>query len=467
MSKHKLSRRWVLGLAGVAVAVACFLGVVQPARAATVNPAPVDTGGSGALPKAGSNAGTGSALGGPFTVNVDGTEVPVAKDTLGDLSGTSTTEAGVTVVPNDPGMKIAVETSGQISITNLQPGKHTATLNFKLTHDACTGFLQVIQLGGMLFCQQEGSGNNYYTLTQQWTFDVVAGQTVIFGGDDGTTTKSLGTAIEVDADGNPVIQCKNADILMKAIVCPMISSILGGLNWIMQSFIQPLLIINPLNTKNVDGSDSQLYTTWNNIRNFANIMFIATFFVIVFSQATSVGISNYGIKRLLPRLILIAIFTNLSFFVCSFLVDLFNILGTGAASLLVNSVVNGNPTISLGSDLITELFGNNVIGQMQGVLAEEVLAVPIMFGLFGFFLLAMVIMLIAAIIVVLRQIVLVFLIVFSPIAFVAGLLPNTQRYLSQWFEMYMRLLAMYPIMMLIFASGKVASTLVQQVGGGN
>lgn len=466
MSTYKRSRRWVLGLAGVAIAVACLLGAVQPAKAVNVGTSPVDTGGTGSF----NTSGTGSALGGPFTVNVAGTEIPVNKDTVsGDLSGTSATQSGVTVVPNDPGSKIAIQTSGQIAITNLQPGRHTITLVFKFSHDSCTGFASQTDFTGLLsiFCQatNDTAGSNYFMLTQEWTVDIIAGQTVFFGGNDGVTPKSLGSALEVDSDGNPIIQCKNADLLMKSVICPMISSVLGGINWMMQSFIQPLLIINPLATQNADGSDTQLYATWNNIRNFANIMFIATFFVIVFSQATSIGISNYGIKRLLPRLILIAIFTNISFFVCSFLVDLFNILGTGAASLLVNTVVNGNPQISFGSDIISELFGNNVVGQMQVVMAEEVLTIPIIFGLFGFFIIAFIILLIAAVVVVLRQIVLVFLIVFSPIAFVAGLLPNTQRYFSQWFEIYLRLLAMYPIIMLIFASGKVASTLVQQVGG--
>jgi len=57
------------------------------------------------------------------------------------------------------------------------------------------------------------------------------------------------------------------------------------------------------------------------------------FFAIIFSQATSIGITNYGIKRLLPRLILIAIATNISYFICSVLIDAFNILGVGITSL--------------------------------------------------------------------------------------------------------------------------------------
>jgi len=64
------------------------------------------------------------------------------------------------------------------------------------------------------------------------------------------------------------------------------------------------------------------------------------FFAIIFSQATSIGITNYGIKRLLPRLILIAIATNISYFICSVLIDAFNILGVGITSLFA-AVNNG------------------------------------------------------------------------------------------------------------------------------
>jgi len=465
MRKLKISRRWLLGLASVAVIGVALFAFGKPAHAETV--------GGTAEPVANPNGSL--VVGGVFTVTVDGTDVKVdssntSYDPLG--GGASATASGINISPHDPGVQTSVS-GGQINIKGVSPGKHTVTLYFRFTNDSCTNAASTLigtvgaAFGGAglsAFCELL-SGQSYYKFTKVWTVDVVAGHSAVLGGgNDITSIKNIGTAIKVDANGNPVVECKNADILMKSVVCPIISSILGSIDWIVQNFIQPLLIISPLATKASDGSPSIIYNTWNNIRNVANLLFIVTFFVIVFSQATSIGITNYGIKRLLPRLILIAIFTNISFFVCSFFVDLFNILGTGAASLLLTTVVNGSPSISLGGDIIPALFGNSVVGDMAGIFASDLITTPIIFALFAFFIISLIVLVIAAIVVVIRQIVIVFLVIFSPLAFVAGLLPNTQKYFSQWFDMFLRMLAVYPILMLLFAAGKVASTIIGQIG---
>ena len=53
------------------------------------------------------------------------------------------------------------------------------------------------------------------------------------------------------------------------------------------------------------------------------------FLAIIISQLTGFGISNYGIKKMLPRLIIAAILVNLSIYICQIAVDLSNILGYG------------------------------------------------------------------------------------------------------------------------------------------
>lgn len=427
----KHSRRWVLGLAGAALVVTALFGLSKPAAAAS---------------------DTGSIDGGIFTVNIEGTELTI--------DPTTTT---VKLVPSPPGVTGVVQTSGQIHFGNVPAGKYTVVLDFKFSQDNCSSLSAALS-----FCALtgEGASTDYFTFHKEWPVTVVAGQSVDIESTNITTPKSIGNAVQVDADGNPIITCKNADILMTAIICPLIGSFLGVMDWIVKNFIQPLLVINPLNTQDTSGAPAPLYATWNNIRNLANLVFIIGFFVIIFSQATSIGISNYGIKRLLPRLIIIAIATNISYFICSFLIDMFNVFGTGAASLLVNTVLSGNPTITNGGDFIGQIFGGGPIGDMEGFLAEGLLAAPIMFGLFCFFLVAVLILIIAAVVIILRQIMIIFLVIASPLAFVAGLLPNTDRYLGQWMSMFLRLLAMYPIIMLLFAAGKVASTILQQTGGG-
>ena len=50
--------------------------------------------------------------------------------------------------------------------------------------------------------------------------------------------------------------------------------------------------------------------------------------IVIFSYLTGIGINNYRIKQILPRLILTAILVNLSFIVCLLAVDASNILGS-------------------------------------------------------------------------------------------------------------------------------------------
>lgn len=252
-------------------------------------------------------------------------------------------------------------------------------------------------------------------------------------------------------DKNDQQTCKGG--AMGWIICPIVSGIRSAVE-LLRDTMQYFLIVNPLPI----GSGG-IYDTWNNIRNFANIAFVLAFFIIIFSQATSIGISNYGIKRLLPRLILVAIATNISYFVCSFMVDAFNILGAGVTNLfaLANNGAAGTITVGTGTGLlftggltaaITWAFASGAIVQIFPLIAAAFL---------GF--------LITFIILVIRQSIIILLVVISPLAFVAGLLPGTQNLFKQWFDMFSTLLVMYPLIMGMFAAARLASAILTAVAG--
>ena len=58
------------------------------------------------------------------------------------------------------------------------------------------------------------------------------------------------------------------------------------------------------------------YEGWNTFRDIANVIFVILLMVVIFSQLTGVGIDNYGIKKILPKLIIAAILINLSYLIC-------------------------------------------------------------------------------------------------------------------------------------------------------
>lgn len=431
----KISRRWALGLAGLAVVATGLFAFAAPGKA----------------------AGTGTIEGGKFVVDVKGTKTTV-----------DSKNSKISISPEAKGANVSIS-KGHVKITNVPTGNYNVTLTFKFTKDLCDKNILTEIAGAIspplgIFCAATGVGDTYYGLTKTWSVVVNDGQTTFLEGTDANGEKNLGNAIQTTANGNPVVDCSGKGIIMSFVICPMIENILGVIDWVVDNFIQPYLAVNPLTTTDSGGGESQIYQIWNNIRNFANIIFIGVFFVIVFSQATSIGITNYGIKRLLPRLVLIVIGTNVSFFICAFLVDIFNILGAGVASLLVTGILNGSPTITVGSDMFNLLFAAGPVGGMASLFAQGAMSAAIIFGMFAFLIIGACILFLAAIVILLRQIMLIFLIIASPLAFVAGLLPNTQKLFTQWFSWFSRLLAMYPIIMALFAASKIASTILSKIG---
>jgi hypothetical protein len=211
--------------------------------------------------------------------------------------------------------------------------------------------------------------------------------------------------------------------------------------------MQAFLTVNPLPI-----GTGPIYDSWNNIRNLSNIAFVIAFFAIIFSQATSVGITNYGIKRLLPRLILIAIASNISYYVCSILIDIFNILGVGITSLFA-AVNNGDAggTNATGA----AIFSAGLVAGLAWALATGAIVeiFPLIIAAFFAFLITFLVL-------VLRQILIIFLIVVSPLAFVAGLLPGTQNWFKRWFDLFSTLLIMYPLIMGLFAAARLATAIL-------
>ena len=200
------------------------------------------------------------------------------------------------------------------------------------------------------------------------------------------------------------------------------------------------------------------------MRDFANVAFVIAFLIIILSQITSIGVSNYGIKRLLPKLVIAAILVNISYYICAIAVDLSNILGNSLKGMLDNAAgrVDANPTNPFAEGGGVSGFMGWVaisggiliaVGASGGWLAALALLVPLLFTALGA-VIAVVVTLI------LRQVLIILLIVISPLAFVALLLPNTEDYFKKWRSVFQTLLLLYPIIALVFGASALASTII-------
>lgn len=143
------------------------------------------------------------------------------------------------------------------------------------------------------------------------------------------------------------------------IVCPLLDSAANAATDFYEGQIKNQLQVEP---ELFTGGDEGTKAGWETFRAFANTLFIIVLLVVIFSQLTGVGIDNYGIKKILPKLIIAAILINLSYWLCMVLVDVSNILGNSlqtmfdnlGAGLKVNStVITSDAAKEAGSTLVS------------------------------------------------------------------------------------------------------------------
>ena len=140
------------------------------------------------------------------------------------------------------------------------------------------------------------------------------------------------------AEGNEEETCEMGAHGFGWVLCPgqnLITDIFGFfLRFISDSLEWTLL---------ADNSDS-IRDVWQDFLNIANVVFVIAF------------LSNYDIKKILPRLIIIAVAVNLSLYLCAALVDLSNIAGQGIYSILI-SRMTGQGINNLDVNLVATILG--------------------------------------------------------------------------------------------------------------
>ena len=237
------------------------------------------------------------------------------------------------------------------------------------------------------------------------------------------------------------------------LICPLMT-FMGGIADASYSVISQFLNINPAIFG--EGSDAVgAKQAWNFFRDIANVIFVLLFLWVIFSQVSSIGISNYGIKKILPKLIVGAILLNLSFYICQLAVDLSNILGFTLKEAL-EGAVSGVGGSSSNSAILSGL-GAAVAGilVLTGTVLFAALAVsiPTLLSL-------MLVLLVVLVILIVRQAAIVLLISIAPLAFAAWLLPNTESLFKKWVSMFRGLLMVFPIISLLYGAGKLAGAIL-------
>ncbi|MDO8336600.1 MAG: hypothetical protein Q7T74_07570 [Candidatus Saccharibacteria bacterium] len=258
----------------------------------------------------------------------------------------------------------------------------------------------------------------------------------------------------VDAAGGTSGSYKSGDIpcvggAMGWILCPVTNYMADGIRAI-ASFIDGMMQFRLLIGSS---SGSGIRAIMNSFVNLANIMLVIAFLIVIFSQSSSIGLSNYNIKRMLPRIIIAAILINLSFYICAFAIDLTNIIGNSILGFV--SGQGNDATISSGiaehvpsPSGFQKVFGT-ILTAAVGIILLVMFFTPLIMGI-----------LVTFIILVARQVILLFLVVVAPLAFAAWLLPNTESWFKKWKDLFVGMLMAYPIVMLVFGIALFAADFI-------
>ena len=246
------------------------------------------------------------------------------------------------------------------------------------------------------------------------------------------------------------------------IICPVSNWLADGIDF-MYSALQEFLKTKPLETTN---QNSGIYLAWVIMRNISNVAFIVAFLVIIYSQLTSVGISNYGVKKMLPRLVIAAVLVNLSFTFCAVLLDLSNVTGYAFQDAFMgikNTISTVGENTGVGwtwSELIVMILSNGALaGGVVATVAMGAELLPLaLSALVGIGLVLLLVLLIMAA----RQALIVILIIISPLAFVCYLLPGTEKWFKKWRDLFFTMLVFFPAFAVIFGGAQLAGIIIIQ-----
>lgn len=244
-------------------------------------------------------------------------------------------------------------------------------------------------------------------------------------------------------------------------ICPAINVAIGFADgaW---SIFEFLLINNPLDRSGA------YYDSWTKVRDLANAILVVIFLGIVISQVSNIGISNYGIKKMLPRLVIVAVAINISYYLMQVIIDIANITGKSIDGIFSGFESYSGLKAANGWSVLLDsiLLSATVVGSVGVTLAAgAVLGWPAIILFLGAMIIPAIIGIIAGLLALqVRSMLIPILAIFSPVALVAWVLPNTQKLFDKWKSMFTGLVFLYPLASIYYGGLKFAASLTLESG---
>lgn len=285
---------------------------------------------------------------------------------------------------------------------------------------------------------------------------------------------SLDKTVAISATA-PGIDCSVDFNPITWLICPLIS----GLSAVVEGFdtyITSALTVNPCtyfdakqatdpfcdNSKQsaAQSSGSEgFYTAWSAFRDLALGIMVIGALIMVLSQILGFEVLDaYTIRKVLPRIVIAAIGISLSWQLMQFLIQLSNDLGNGISYLIYNPFAGG--VIQTKGVVIT-----NGVSSAGAVLGFGAIATMGIMASLSFVVVALVAAFLGFAVVVLRQILIIFLAILSPIAIAMFILPNTEKVWKLWWNTFFKALIMFPLIIGMIDIGRIFAAISSQNGG--
>lgn len=259
--------------------------------------------------------------------------------------------------------------------------------------------------------------------------------------------------------------CQENGGFLSWMLCPAIAdgaATAGGL----LGFITSLTTVHTSIIEQFSKQDSSIYKAWSAFRNIANIGFVIMLLVVVFSQVTNIGISNYNIKKILPKLIITAILVNFSYLIMGVLIDLSQIAGNGIGALIRSVAADGmDADASTRASAIISAIAGSVTGTAGGLagigIATGALAGPaIILPVVMFIVTTLISVFFGFIMLTIRQAAIIMVVVLAPLMMVLYALPNTAAITKKYLSIVKSLLMLYPMFIFATSAGALASSII-------
>lgn len=224
-----------------------------------------------------------------------------------------------------------------------------------------------------------------------------------------------------------------ADMAAILLMIPMVLA--SWILWLAGVFLNTVLDYTVVNLAGNLTNITGIKIAWGTIRDLANMSFI--FVLLYIAISTILGLSGSQWKKTLISVVIAAILINFSMFFTKVIVDASNIIALGFYKQMIpgSSVAQGlsNAIMQpLGLSTFWNVTqGANLLQQLQGDLGRVAI---VSIGSSIFMLITAFVFLAAAIMFVVRFVTIIFLLILSPLAFMASVLPKISGEAAKWWK---------------------------------